>query len=779
MEESRKSEDSPPESQPQAPALTRLQTARSLRAFITASGLWGAWGQATGIGTSVFTGYALLLGGDESFIALCTAVAYLLGATQIIFPLLGSRLRSIKRFVVTTGSVEILLRGGIVLVPILLASSAQLSALLVLLSISLLCGYSVSPFYTTWIANTVPERSRAQFTSRQTITSTIIAMIAGFAIGQFIDLFSGEGKHQAFNMVFLVGTIFGLAGYLSLSRATYSRAERVESGIRPKSLLQPLKNTNFRRAAVAYGLWTFAAGLAGSLYSVFMIKQLQISYTEISIFNAIFMIASIAGYKAWAGLVDRFGSKSVLRLILWPTILIPFVWILNEPGSYYFVPIALTMSGLLISGLAVSITPLLFGLVPDGEQRPVYMATWSATVNLIGAMGPLCGSLLVRYLEPIDLEIAGFSIGNLQIIFAISGLLRVAPIILLGKVRDAREIPSRQLLANVFTGNLLSYAFNSTVYNLVSTEERRAKAVLAMGRSGHPLAIDQLVQALADASPKVRSSAARALGETDSPLASDSLIRELLNEESDIRSEAAEALGTLGHVGNIDPLVQALDDDDPRVRISAIRGLADSRLEEAQELLFWHFSDDFNPLTFPTLVDSLGSLGDRRIVKPTLLRLEQFRSPAIRLQLLNGVCRAMGTGDQFYRLLSQSETELPQEISRLLRRSAANLTTSPILDVQVRNDLRLYFRELVQAHENENAEWMVESVRKISTTIRDGLRAHGKPAYEILSLFVVIVALNNFLDSRATDDLPEASEIFLTVCVNRLAVLIRSLQKRT
>ena len=78
----------------------------------------------------------------------------------------------------------------------------------------------------------------------------------------------------------------------------------------------------------------------------------------------------------------------------------------------------------------------------------------------------------------------------------------------------------------------------------------------------------------------MRRSAAHALGETGSELATEPLIKELLNDESDIRSE------------------------------------------------------DFNSLTFPTLVDVLSEMGDRRIVKPTLQRLGQFRSQAIRLQLL-------------------------------------------------------------------------------------------------------------------------------------------------
>ena len=79
--------------------LTRGQVTRTLRAFITASGIWGIWGQSVGIGTAVFTGFALQLGADDSFIALFTSIAYFLALAQLISPLLSARIRDKKRFI--------------------------------------------------------------------------------------------------------------------------------------------------------------------------------------------------------------------------------------------------------------------------------------------------------------------------------------------------------------------------------------------------------------------------------------------------------------------------------------------------------------------------------------------------------------------------------------------------------------------------------------------------------------------------------------------------------
>ena len=758
-------------------SLSRGKTNRAMRSFIAASGLWGIWGQTAGIGTAAFTGYALHLGADESFIALFTSLAYVLALTQILAPFLNAHIERKKHFIVGLGSIEILLRGCIVFIPFLFPSEHRLMAMVCLLGASMFCGHGVSPFYGTWVANAVPENIRARFTSRQTILSTITAMISGFAIGQFIDLFKGGNEDTGFVWVFTVGSLFGLLGYFNLLRAPFPREEHTQDS-HPKmaDLVEPFRDVNFLRAVLFYGLWTLSLGLAGPLYSVFMLDKLQISYTEISIFNAFFMATSIAGYRIWAGLIDRFGSKAVLQIMVVPSTLVPFVWIFNVPDSYYLVPVALVLSGVFFSGIGVAISPLVYSLLPKGEKRTLYLASWSVAVNLMGALGPFLGSLLAYQLQDVHLELMGFPITNLQIIFAISAGARIVPILLLRGVHNTKDTSSRELISQIRRGNLLSYAYNTALFNIANREQTRARAAEALGKSGNPLAIEQLVQALADASPRVRRSAARALGESGSDSATEPLLRELLDGSSDIRSEAAEALGLLGNLSSVDPLVNALNDDDLRVRISAIRGLGNIRSDEVHELLFWHFGSDFDPQTFPTLVDVLSERGDRRIVRPTIAHLTQFRSSAIRLQLLNGVCRALGAGDQFYRLLSQEDTRRINSIGRLFRDLKADLSKGDGLDPAQRSVLSDLCDELLSTYEEDRSSDMRQTSSDIVRTVRDSLSGRTEQAFEVLSIFIIVVAVNGFISQKEEPTSSVAEEIFLAICLSHMGKGVASIR---
>ncbi len=741
-----------------------------------AAGLWGVWGQSVGVGTAVFTGYALTLGADASFIALLTSVAFLLATIQLVSPLIGQRLHSTKHLILGLGAVEVALRACVILIPALFVPDHYLNALVILVGLSLLCGYVLSPLLTTWIANTVPTNIRARFTSRQTTVATVVAVSAGFLIGQYLDLFP-EGDRTGFYTVFVIGALFGLLGYLAVGRAPFARgAEAREERLSSmKMLMIPFTDANFRRAVLFNGAWTFGLGLAGPLYSVYMLEWLGVTYTEIALFNAAFMATSIIGYRVWAALVDRFGAKPVLQILLIPASLTPVLWVFTEPGSYYLIPVALFVSGFIFSGINVAMTPLQYGLMPEGDQRPYYMATWSATVNLVGAFGPLSGSLLVREMRGAEFELFGFSIGTLQIIFLISAAARLIPSLQLRFVKDRSTVSSRALLGRMFRGNILSYAYNAGMFSVASGEQRRARAALALGRSGSPLAIDQLIQALADASPLVRRSAARALGETGAESATQRLLQELIDGGSDIRPEAAEALGRLGHPSSIDPLIDALQDGDTRVRISAIRGLAEIGGPEVQELLFWHLGEGFDRATFPTIVDALSQLGDYRIVRPTLQRLPEFPSAAVQLQLLNSVCRALGAGGLFYRLLSFEDTRRISDISGFLQRTASILTGSASLE-SVRSALRAACGDLSASYDEEDLVRMETQARLITGLVRDGLSAAGKPPYEVLSIFLVVLAVEDFLDVQTNPHLSGAREIFLSVCLNRMSVLVRRLE---
>ena len=142
---------------------------------------------------------------------------------------------------------------------------------------------------------------------------------------------------------------------------------------------------------------------------------------------------------------------------------------------------------------------------------------------------------------------------------------------------------------------------------------------------------------------------------------------------------------------------------------------------------------------------------------------------------MNGVCRALGGGDEFYRLLSLEETRRTSAVVRLLRRASAAIAESEAMDAAFKGEVRSAFARWVQGYETENAARMEESVRQVARVVRDGLSAEGQRPYEVLSIFVTILAIEDFLEGAYASEPDATREIFLAVCLHRLGSLVRQL----
>lgn len=744
--------------------LSNRQTARALRAFIISSTFWGAWGRIVGIGTAVFTGYALWLGATESHIAYFVSIASFASLGQVLSASIGARFQSKKRFLFIAGMFEMVLRFSVVLIPYL--DPAFPSVWMgVLLGVGLLFGHLVSPTYNGWLVNIIPEEMRGRFTAKKTNAHTIAGIVSGYAAGLLLDQFEATGdQHTGFLILFGVATLIGIAGYIRLMTVPYVETETSDAG--SSSIFTPFRNRNFTRLAIFFLTWNFALGIGGPFYSVYMLKTLKLSYTTVAIFNNLFLVSLIVGYKTLGGLVDRFGGRAILQILIPPSLLTPIMWAISGPDFYVLVVIALILNGLLHAGINTAVNALLYGVIPDDEDKANYFAAWSCAINLTYALSPILGSVLVIAYKPYEFEVLGLAMTNIQMVFITSGLCIVVPIVLLFATIRSQGKSTREFLAQIGSGNIFSFMYGSIAFDRTEDEGVRARAARRMGRSRNPMALGKLVEALDDASPEVRRQAARGLGEARAPEAVSHLLDELQNEESDIRTEAAEALGKIGDRTVIDPLIEALDDEDIRIQISAISALANIGGDDVDELLFWKFADRFERATFPTLAEVLANRHDLRMIKPTLLRLGNFKSPAIRLQLLNSVTQTIGSGRRFYRMISMDPLDRSERITSLLSRTQRSIRRSN-LHRSLKAHLISHI-EAINAHaDNGEVQQLSNETIALTDTLveemnRKEVDALGQDVARRIG--AIILAIRTF-GHECDVEKEEIVEVFLVVCL--------------
>jgi MFS family permease len=662
------------------PSLSPSQTVRGLRTFMATGVMFSLWMRSSGIGTPVVIGYILWLGGDQTTdIPLLMSLSYFACLVQVLSVNYVSGIRNKKRFVIICGCFEIFFRFAIVAVPLFLGPGpGRMYAVYVIVALGLGFAYLISPILNDWLALTIPESVRARYTGQRTTWTTVSGIIAGYLFGKFLDLYEPspdpDVQYLGFALLFLSGLVTGVAGYLLLLRAPVPPVPTEREGSVREAMADMLRDRPLFRLLFYSILQQFVIGLSMSFYMVYFIDQLRLPYATIAIYTNIALVATIGAYKGCSSLVDRFGSKPVMQLLVIPGALGQMLRIFASEDCTYLVPVSMSIYAMFHAGMLVCTSPWLYALLERKSGRPAYFAAWNTAASLSAGIGPLVGGVLARHLEDFHAEWFGFPIGNLQIVFLCTtvGLIALTPLQMCLEERRARTAGS--LIASVSKGNPLTYLYNILSLAYLSRETSRVRATAGLVRSGSPLAGEDLIKALDDINPEVRRTAAAGLGDLKDEDAVAPLIEEMADTESDIRAEAAEALGKIGHPLGLDALIDAMNDQRPSVRISAIRGLGEVGGEGIRKLLYERLTEgEFDRSMFPTLVDVLSKLGETRIVAIGLDRLREFQSPVVRAQILNSVCRSLGAEETFYRLAVLDELKQATRIGMAFQKAQKDL----------------------------------------------------------------------------------------------------------
>ena len=337
-----------------------------------------------------------------------------------------------------------------------------------------------------------------------------------------------------------------------------------------------------------------------------------------------------------------------------------------------------------------------------------------------------------------------------------------------------RTIPAtRGKFRTLLAGNPFLLAVHYLLLRCAGTERSRARAVEGLGRSGNPLAARPLLEAADDPSPIVRKKAISALGKIRAVATVPRLLSELGDEESDVRSEAAEALGRIGDPAAISPLMRALNDHDARLRNTVVSALGEIGGKEVRERLLEIFTLSYDNAIFPALADSLSRLGVQEIVEPVMRRLGNYESMVIRLQFLNAVCRVLGAGNTFYRILSKHEYARVDEVNRLIRSARTHILRSPPFQKEPAATIERILDAIAESYRNEDHRTFLRSVWEFMASIQliipeiAALWENGQTGTGDCPgrLRPAIEAVNRFLILKETEDIRDEGMVFLVICI--------------
>lgn len=428
--------------------LTAVERRRGQIYMFAEGNVWSLMNTFTLVGGTIVTAFALYLGANDFAIGLLSALPLLAALLQLWTPQIVTKLGSRQRTcVITLGWARILL------IPLTaLAACAWfwpayntlwLISVIAVLTLSAALTAVGGTSWLSWAATVVPLSQRASFFAWRTTTISAVGLVAALLAGFFMDWWSipvtkqgvATGQHQAFPAVYVI--LFGVAAFCGIITIFLLRRtpdlpaqSTVNSEVRPhfwRGLAESWQHLPLRRFMIFRGVWLFAVGVAVPYYTVFMLQNLKLDFTQVFFLQNIGALAGLLATPWWGRMLKKYGCSRIIKWTTWLKVLYVVVWAIlpSVPQYAFLILILLNISLVVDAGLNLSAGNLLMNLIPDERGNNVsHYSVFNAVTSLTSAIGPLLAGFLLNGLVGIQLNLFGLTLTALPLLFVLSGVLR-------------------------------------------------------------------------------------------------------------------------------------------------------------------------------------------------------------------------------------------------------------------------------------------------------------------------------------------------------------------
>ncbi len=411
---------------------------RSMQHSVMEGALSGV--MAVFIGGVILTGFALALGANEFIIGLIAALQAGANLLQMrafrMFERRGHRKSMTIRFAAASRMMWI---------PICLLafipdaySRERIWLFVMLFAVSVALGVYAGVPWVSWLVDLVPEHVRGRFFAQRNLAAGAVGIVLGIAAGKFIDFWDAQAfGPQAYSFVVLImfGVLFGFRALGLMKKMHDPPMPKTQEELSFWQSLQiPFRDMNFRRLFYFRFMFDFSMGIAGTFYGVYMLQQVSLSFTFVSFLAMIATLVNFLSLRQWGVMLDRFGSKPILKLCLIGKTMFAGLWLFTTPDTFWLY-VAIHMLGVFDAGNAVAIPNLVYKIAPV-NRRANYIAVDGTMVGIAASISPLIGGSLAVAASSWSLSMGSFALEHFHFVFLAAFLLRLLAFRFLAAVHE-------------------------------------------------------------------------------------------------------------------------------------------------------------------------------------------------------------------------------------------------------------------------------------------------------------------------------------------------------
>lgn len=299
------------------------------------------------------------------------------------------------------------------------------------------CGALGTASWTSWMAVLVPRRMRGRYFGLRNSAASLTNLLCVPVLGAVVSHWQG-GTIEGYGLVLMLAI---LAGIVSLSFQLFMtdvNPQTVESEAtlslsvlpqpQPVAIFSLLKDINFLKFLLYFGMWMFAVNLSVPFFNVYLLKDLGLDISWVTLYNSLTAGANVLMLMFWGKLSDRIGNRRVLMSVGFLVAIIPLLWLgvsTNSPSLWLWLPFLYLLGGSTWSAIDLCSYNIQMAIAPL-KQSSSYFAIAAAVSGLGGALGTTVGGFLAQ---------SAF-LGGMSGLFIVSAILRLVALLPLIFVKE-------------------------------------------------------------------------------------------------------------------------------------------------------------------------------------------------------------------------------------------------------------------------------------------------------------------------------------------------------
>ncbi len=378
------------------------------------------------IGGNFFTGLMLLLQADDAFVGLMTMLIFGANILQLLAPFILERFSRRKPLLI---GIRVLIHlVNIVFIGLIPFMPLNQQTRLVFLGFSVFVVNALSalagPGYSVWHIAHIPPAVRVQFFSLVTMLNGIFIALFNLLGSGLVDLFKAAGQELwGLSVLRVMALLLAVFDIFILLRIRELPMKSPAQKISLKSLFtQTWRERVYLRSILVVVLWSVVVNMPGSFYTVYLLRELQVSYSYIMLVASINVAVLMLLTFFWRKIYLKYNWLRPLGLGI--LLLAPHYAVLAfvSQGRLFLYPIGVIWSFICMCGINLAFTSVAYINLPE-ENQTLHVAFYS-TANFLAALtAATLGRAFVTRFHSLRYTLLGVPFGEKQTLMLVVGTL--------------------------------------------------------------------------------------------------------------------------------------------------------------------------------------------------------------------------------------------------------------------------------------------------------------------------------------------------------------------